>query len=535
MRKFLFCILLLHCCALLIAQEICDNGIDDDNNGKIDLLDPACKCDILPKSPIDVFINPSFEDLERILDRPEPNFFYKEHLKGWFNPSSTRSYYFHESRNFEPLFFDPVEKPTTHRFPDVPIPIPDGYGMMGMVESVPESYKLTNPPSTVYSKSYVATCLTQPLLPGNFYQLNVDVGIGLEQASDAINKYHGGPPQTIAIYGFSGDCKLIPNRSVPNLVECLSVTTPQWKKIATGVARVDAFGWTTVSLRFAVPEKVTALAIGPDCSTKYQIGLHGYYIDNLKMFRATIPIFQIENGANPNFCIGENPAVKLQISHAFAGSSIQWYKDGKALVGEKGFSLEVNGSRYGEGSYQCYLKNDTVCLLSDSFAVKWSKRPAVNLGADTTLCFSETMMIEPGVTDIDYKWHDGSNQVNYFVRKPGTYSVTLSNSCATVSDAIKIDYKECLLDLTMPTAFTPNNDGKNDVYRIRSNHVPTDYRMQIFNRYGQVVFESKDATKGWDGLIGTKPAVEGPYVCIVEYGFVGRRKQRKYTSFMLIR
>lgn len=68
----------------------------------------------------------------------------------------------------------------------------------------------------------------------------------------------------------------------------------------------------------------------------------------------------------------------------------------------------------------------------------------------------------------------------------------------------------------LPNAFTPNGDGLNDVFRpipvgIRS----TDY-FRVFNRYGAVMFETKEWMKGWDGTIKGKPSVSGTYVWMIK-------------------
>jgi gliding motility-associated-like protein len=51
----------------------------------------------------------------------------------------------------------------------------------------------------------------------------------------------------------------------------------------------------------------------------------------------------------------------------------------------------------------------------------------------------------------------------------------------------------------IPTAFTPNNDRKNDVFRALLFGDAEFFELSIFNRYGEVVYQSKDFRKGWDG------------------------------------
>jgi gliding motility-associated-like protein len=62
----------------------------------------------------------------------------------------------------------------------------------------------------------------------------------------------------------------------------------------------------------------------------------------------------------------------------------------------------------------------------------------------------------------------------------------------------------------IPNAFTPNGDNKNDVFLpvIRS---VKKYSLQIFNRWGQKIFETRDYAQGWDGVINGEACVEETY------------------------
>jgi gliding motility-associated-like protein len=68
----------------------------------------------------------------------------------------------------------------------------------------------------------------------------------------------------------------------------------------------------------------------------------------------------------------------------------------------------------------------------------------------------------------------------------------------------------------IPNAFTPNGDGENDIFRaIPPGIVATEY-FRIFNRYGQLVFETNQWLKGWDGKYRGKPQPMGAYVWFIK-------------------
>jgi len=90
-------------------------------------------------------------------------------------------------------------------------------------------------------------------------------------------------------------------------------------------------------------------------------------------------------------------------------------------------------------------------------------------------------------------------------------------------------------EIYLPTAFTPNGDGKNDVYRGIPIGIKTYNYLRIYNRYGQEVFASKDPNKGWDGTLKGSKQGSNVYVVIASgYDFRGNLVERQGTM-MLIR
>ena len=63
----------------------------------------------------------------------------------------------------------------------------------------------------------------------------------------------------------------------------------------------------------------------------------------------------------------------------------------------------------------------------------------------------------------------------------------------------RITTKDCEAKIWFPNAFTPNGDGLNDVFRLKFPGRAANYHLEIFNRWGQRVFESMNPAAGWDG------------------------------------
>jgi gliding motility-associated-like protein len=71
--------------------------------------------------------------------------------------------------------------------------------------------------------------------------------------------------------------------------------------------------------------------------------------------------------------------------------------------------------------------------------------------------------------------------------------------------------------VNVPNAFTPDGDGINDVFFVSLSAVPLDLEWSIFNRWGELVFESTDPMAQWDGTYQGQPAPQGVYVYQLTY------------------
>ena len=132
-----------------------------------------------------------------------------------------------------------------------------------------------------------------------------------------------------------------------------------------------------------------------------------------------------------------------------------------------------------------------------------------------TAAFHEWKIYKTGSAGSYFRYSE--ENVRYTFNETGEFVAKLQvtnadNSCVS-QDSIKISVLESLLDV--PNAFTPNGDGINDEFRVVFKSIKT-YKITIFNRWGQVVYQSNDPSKGWDGRIGGKPAAMGTYYYIID-------------------
>ena len=162
---------------------------------------------------------------------------------------------------------------------------------------------------------------------------------------------------------------------------------------------------------------------------------------------------------------------------------------------------------------------NNACYFIDTVFIDDRPIPAINLGKDTILCEEEELVLKSGIGNgypaISIVWQDGSQNPTLRVTREGLYYVRVSNNCASRADSIVVKYSKCKLGI--PNAFTPNGDGHNDQFRPRYGTEISNYRMLIFNRFGQKLFETTDKLKGWDGKLSGKPQATGTYVWLIQY------------------
>jgi gliding motility-associated-like protein len=129
----------------------------------------------------------------------------------------------------------------------------------------------------------------------------------------------------------------------------------------------------------------------------------------------------------------------------------------------------------------------------------------------------ETLTLTPRGAGINYKWQDSTSTATFLVSQPGIYAIVASNVCNRATDSVNIYYQECNCTLFLPTGFSPNGDGRNDVFRPVYRCILGQYRLSIYNRWGDFVFFTSDPGVSWNGMHNGQMAAIGTYVWIVEY------------------
>lgn len=137
---------------------------------------------------------------------------------------------------------------------------------------------------------------------------------------------------------------------------------------------------------------------------------------------------------------------------------------------------------------------------------------------DTIVCVGNKLHIDafvPAATS--YQWSDGLIYSYRDIDKAGQFQVQAYNDCSHDQRSFTVSFENCPCDVFVPTAFTPNNDGLNDVFKPMTQCFAKDVRFQVFDRFGTVVFSTSDMGQGWDGRYKKMPLNSGVFVWLLQY------------------
>ncbi|HRI22756.1 MAG TPA: gliding motility-associated C-terminal domain-containing protein, partial [Panacibacter sp.] len=186
------------------------------------------------------------------------------------------------------------------------------------------------------------------------------------------------------------------------------------------------------------------------------------------------------------------------------------------------------------GTYTFTYKSVSGCDSIVYYNISFNQIPVVKLGADTCFGTRDSLVLKVNAGYDNYIWN-GINTANpvYVAKDAGTYMVSAGNYCGSKSDTVMI-FNKCEYEIIMPNAFTPNSDGINDLFRIPSQSANRLIHFTIYNRWGQVVFETSDISKGWDGNFKGLQSPFGTYVYNIVMESLDRRNKVSKKGWVIL-
>jgi gliding motility-associated-like protein len=336
---------MLVCIGSITAQEICTNGIDDDNDGLIDLNDTEdCSCTSV-SSITSLIPNPSFE----LYDCLPQTFGELYCADTWEQATAATSDFF---LNTPGALWDGV----------IPLPVPDGQGVGGFIISAyPIDVSISE--FTIYNE-YIGGCLLAPMEAGVEYTIQMNLAGSSWDGSTTEGAYYG--PIDITIFGSSA-CPVWPVALDPFGFElgCPDILE-DWTELGNTSYSADET-WQTVIIQFTPTTDIQAIMIGGPCELPADFNVDFvthqafpyFWIDNLILNESSL-FSSIETTGG--YCTED--LTLLGTSDTLA-EYFQWYYDGVALPDQTNDQLEWSDLNLSEGLYQFIaFQNDSICAGS---------------------------------------------------------------------------------------------------------------------------------------------------------------------------
>lgn len=238
-----------------------------------------------------------------------------------------------------------------------------------------------------------------------------------------------------------------------------------------------------------------------------------------------------------SLCYGDNQS-RITVNTTGGQAPYQYYLDGLQ-------SKEPEFNNLGEGSYKLVVKDNLGCqnVISDIHIDEPAPLKIVQSVAESVSCSdvqngkiiinvtggtAPFMYSVPGYVAPQESFPSGLEAGKYH------YRVTDSHNCSIDGDAeITKQSRDCMV--TVPTAFSPNGDGQNDVFRAKVHDDVSNFRLAVYGRWGGLVFESVNPSQGWNGTFKSIRVPEGPYVWVLTYTDSKHQDRKQQGSLLLMR
>jgi len=242
----------------------------------------------------------------------------------------------------------------------------------------------------------------------------------------------------------------------------------------------------------------------------------------------TVHVVQVYN--NPVFKLPIIPGICSGTSMVISAGSYASYQWN---TGDTSPSITVTDI----GTFAVTVTDINGCKGSDTTQIlQLYPLPSNFLPSDTAICSYSSIVLKPNVSFSRYLWSNNLSSSSITVTRPGVYSlqVTDYNNC-TGKDSIIVYQKDCMKGFYVPSAFTPNGDGKNDVFRPMLFGNVKKYVFTIYNRWGQIIFQTTDLNKGWDGKVVLEQQPNFVFVWTCSYMIEGDIEKLERGIVTLIR
>ncbi|MFT3750602.1 MAG: gliding motility-associated C-terminal domain-containing protein [Agriterribacter sp.] len=259
------------------------------------------------------------------------------------------------------------------------------------------------------------------------------------------------------------------------------------------------------------------------------------------------------NPDTASICFGTGTAVNATIT---TGTNYSWTNTstltntGNGEVNALPFTIHATATPQQNTDYVLSVTN-AGCpnTFLDTFHVFVTQPIIVFAGNDTAIVASQALQLNIQVSDSlanQYTWTPATGLSNTHIADPVANLANMAGSTVTYTvsatteagcfgeDDIRVMVFTTAPDIFVPSAFTPNGDGRNDVLRAIGVGLSKLYYFRIYNRWGQLVYNTTDMEKGWDGTVNGRLQTTDTYVYMTQgIDYTGKVITKKGTITLI--
>lgn len=210
-----------------------------------------------------------------------------------------------------------------------------------------------------------------------------------------------------------------------------------------------------------------------------------------------VPVPNVNLGNDLTFCMGDSAILS---ANPLGPWGYVW------STGETTQTIVVRA----EGTYFVTVSNRCGTDTDNQTVLPLRLPPVAEIGPDTFFCENPILIDAGSQPNGQFLWHDGSTNRWFTANRVETVWVRITNVCGEDSDTLVVA-DGCPPELYFPNAFSPNGDNLNDRF-YPVGQLVQEFEMEIYDRWGKLIFISTEQNGGWDGQYGGIPVPEGVYV-----------------------
>ncbi|MEE9439125.1 MAG: PKD domain-containing protein [Saprospiraceae bacterium] len=231
--------------------------------------------------------------------------------------------------------------------------------------------------------------------------------------------------------------------------------------------------------------------------------------------------FQIDEDAQPIVSVDTEPSCDDNASGSINITSMS--NNTLVSINQSEFTDKINYENLASGIYMITIMNENQCMDSIQVEIPILPKLEVEIPLLELDCYDKVQTITPTIISSHgtptYLWNDGSTTIELVVKNSGIYNLTIMDECSNQQFEWDINLSIVNDDskLHIPNIFSPNDDGANDCFVITPNpaYDIISFRVDIFDRWGNRMYQYTDLSDCWNGKFNDTPVRPGVFVYLI--------------------